>query len=138
MSQSEFVDNFEILNGPDLKVVFTGPKFSDDGWLESYMFTIAGNGIEASIRVDNPPYGHSPYVLFEQMNNEWSGWKEPKGWGAMEGEYNLRATYEPRGHILLSAEIVNLSGSWSTIASIDIEAGELESLARRAKAFFGC
>lgn len=138
MSQREIVDSFEILNGPDLKVAFTEPKFSDDGWLTSYLFNILGRGITASIRVDNPPYGHSPFVIFEQMNNEWSGWKEPKGWGAMEGEYNLRATYEPRGHVILSAKINNQSDSWSANANIDIEAGELGSLARRAKAFFGC
>lgn len=132
------MDNLEIINDPNLKIVFSDPEFSDDGWLASYLFTISGNGINASVRVDNPPYGHSPYALFEQMNNEWSGWKEPKGWGAMEGEYNLKATYEPRGHILLSAEIDDQSGNWSATSNIDIEAGELESLARRAKAFFGC
>ena len=132
------MDSFEILNGPDLKVAFTDPEFSDDGWLTSYLFTVLGRGITASIRVDNPPYGHSPFVLFEQMKNEWSGWKEPKGWCAMEGEYNLRATYEPRGHIILSSEIDNPSDCWSANAKIDIEAGELDSLARRAKAFFGC
>ena len=132
------MDSFEIFNGPDLKVAFTDPEFSDDSWLTSYLFTILGRGITANVRVDNPPYGQSPFVLFEQMNNEWSGWKEPKGWCAMEGECNLRATYETRGHIILSAGIDNQSGSWSANANIDIEAGELDSLARLAKAFFGC
>lgn len=138
MSQRKLVDNFEILNGPDLKIVFSDREFSDDGWLASYLFSVSGSGINASARVDNPPYGHSPNVLFEQMNNEWSGWAEPKGWGAMEGEYSIKATYEPRGHIILSVEIENLSCSWFATANLDIEAGELESLARRAKAFFRC
>jgi hypothetical protein len=137
MSQRKLVETFEIINGPDLKIVFSDQVFSDDGWLENYLFTIFGKGINASIRVDNPPYGHSPYVLFEQMNNEWSGWEESKGWGAMEGEYNLTASYKTRGHILLSAEI-NQSGSWRAIANMGVEPGELEVLARRAKGFFGC
>ena len=131
------MDNFEILNRSNTKIIFSDSKFSDDGWLTSYLFSISGDGINASVRVDNPPYSKSPLVLFEQMNNEWSGWKEPKSWQAIEGECNLVATYDNRGHILLSAEIDNQSESWSAISSIDIEAGELELLASQAKVFFG-
>ncbi len=132
------MDSFEICNSKGLQVIFSAPQFSDEGWLDNYLLSIAGNGVNADIRVENPPYGHSPYILLKQMSKEWNGWKDPKEWGAMEGEFCINATYKVTGHIMLSFEINDVSNGWDVIANIDVEAGQLESLACEAKEFFGC
>ncbi len=130
------METFEIVNASELKIMFSERILDNSGWIESYLFSIIGNGINTSIRVDNPPYGSSPDLLFNQMNIEWSGWKESKSWEAIEGEFNIIATYEQRGHIILNAQIDNLSNNWKSTAEIHIEPSQLETFAYNANEFF--
>jgi hypothetical protein len=130
-------ESFSIESQPNLKLIFDQPKHNNDGWLESYQVSVISPGLTAKIRAENPPYGHSPVKLFEQMANDWDGWDGEKSWGAMEGEYNLVATSSKTGHITLSAEL-EIYNTWSTTAHVDIEAGQLETIAKKAKRFFGC
>jgi hypothetical protein len=126
------IDSFTIQTEPNIKLLFDSPEYNQEGLLEKYQVSIFSKGLSVKLKADNPPYGHSPYKLFEQIANDWRGWNGEKGWGAMEGEYSLTATFAKTGHITL--EEYNL---WTVTAKIDIEAGQIENLAKKAKKFFG-
>jgi hypothetical protein len=91
-----------------------------------------------SMSVENPPYGKSPAEFFQDLANHWSGWQEEKTWGAMEGEYSIEASMSKTGHasIRFNTNVYYSPGEWVAIASVDIEAGQLERLAKKAKLFF--
>jgi hypothetical protein len=77
--------------------------------------------------------------LFAEMARQWSGWHGELVWESLEGELALRCTNDRRGHI--SIRIVLRSGpmpdDWLVEATIMVEAGQLERIARHAVAFFG-
>jgi hypothetical protein len=102
------------------------------------MMTGEGPGFSGEIEVQNPPYGMSPAALFNQVAEEWSGWKGEKGWGAIEGEFNLSATCDSLGHVTFVVEL-NPNGHppcWSANLSLVVDAGQLEGLSNAAKLFF--
>lgn len=95
-----------------------------------------GDGINAYINVENPPFGNSPYSLFEEMKREWAGWQDRKTWTAAEGECSLSATHDATGHVTLTPEIENRKSYWKATADFIIEAGQLNAIASKAKTFF--
>ena len=127
---------FELENEHGLKLIFAKRAFDYKGWLQSYKVKLVGKDIEVSMDVENPPYGRSPYTLFEEMNRQWSGWHDIKSWSAMESECSLSATHDATGHITLTLEIENRRQSWKAIAEFMIEAGRLSAVAAQAKSFF--
>lgn len=132
------MDKLVIKSEREVSLTFHSRRFNAESWLEHYCITANARNFNASIEVENPPYGMSPAEFFERIAAEWSGWKGAKEWGAIEGEYNLSATCDSLGHITLEVEI-NRNGyplCWPGILSLIIEAGQLEKLARDAKAFF--
>lgn len=132
------MESFKLTGNEGIRVIFDRRQFTEDKWLESYFIKIEGIGVSAEAKVDNPPYGNSPLSLFDEMNVSWSGWEKNKTWDAMEGEFNLSASYGSGGHVQLAIEIDNQYLNWLTCAYIAIETGQLENIARQAKAFFIC
>ncbi|WP_019142744.1 DUF6228 family protein [Noviherbaspirillum massiliense] len=132
------MDEFVIKSEKEVTLTFHSRRFNFDGWLDTYSVSAKARNFNALIEVENPPYGLSPAGFFGGLANEWSGWKGEKGWGAIEGEYNLLATSDSLGHITLVAEL-NLNDvvpGWSGSVSLIVEAGQLEQLAHDAKEFF--
>ena len=48
MKERNSVETFEIVNSSELKIIFSERIFADNGWIESYLFSIIGNGINKS------------------------------------------------------------------------------------------
>lgn len=132
------MDEFIIKSEKGVRLTFHSRRFSSDGWLSSYLMTGEAPGFSGEIEVENPPYGMSPAALFKQVAEEWSGWKGEKGWGAIEGEFNLSATCDSLGHVTFVVEL-NPNGyppCWSANLSLVVDAGQLEELSNDAKLFF--
>jgi hypothetical protein len=132
------MDELVIKSEREVMLTFHSRRFSSTGWLDSYSISARARNFSAQIEVENPPYGLSPAGFFAELADDWTGWKGQKGWGAIEGEYNLSATSDSLGHITLVAELNpnNVPPDWSGSVSLIVEAGQLEQLAYNAKEFF--
>lgn len=65
--------------------------------------------------------------FFEAMAHDWRGWQEPKVYS--NSGVKLVGVSDKTGHIKLTVQIQG--PSWSTKACINLEAGQLDSLARQ-------
>ncbi len=90
------------------------------------------------MEVENPPYAHPPSALFRELAREWSGWKGDKAWCAMDGEFTIAATTDAAGHVTLEFKLPGslVPPCWAASLSVQLEAGQLEELARVARQFF--
>ena len=120
------------------QVVFHSPEYGDDGWLESYAVDLLGQGLHASVRVENPGYGHPPSHLLRELAACWKGWLGAKTWYSMEGELAIDATADSTGHTTLAVRVPgnNTVPPWSAEVKVVIEAGQLEALAQESEVFF--
>lgn len=79
-----------------------------------------------------------PSTLFDEMGREWKGWKGTKTWAALEDELRLEASADSTGHISLAITMRDYTdpSEWRLKATLDLEAGQLDQLAKAlAKAF---
>jgi len=132
------MEQFVLESEQGAKVVFHSRNYDESGWLDSYSIDLEAHGFHASTLVENPGYGHPPSQLFEKLAAQWSGWSGSERWSALEGELEIVATSDALGHIKLQFEVPGYSQSkgWSANAWLVVEAGQLESLAKEANAFF--
>ena len=119
-------------------ILFHSPERDKKGWLAYYSVTFTAPDMNATIKVDNAPVGISPRELFEKMANEWQGWKGEKDWGSLEGEFDLSATSDSKGHITLVASIRSgyIPPCSKTVIELILEAGQLEMIKKHANEFF--
>jgi cytochrome c biogenesis factor len=77
--------------------------------------------------------------LFLEMAENWKGWGGEKDCESLEGHLRLEATAGALGHVRLAIRLrgLEVSNSWSAESSIILEAGQLEALSSRARAYFG-
>jgi hypothetical protein len=90
-------------------------------------------------RVYVGPTGPGPAVLFAQMAAHWKGWQGDFTWESPAGELALHCARDRAGHVAIRVTLRSGPGEddWLVRATILTEAGQLETLARRAAAFFG-
>jgi hypothetical protein len=85
-------------------------------------------------------YSHAhPAPLFAEMARQWAGWQGELHWRSLEGELTLRCGRDRLGHISIRVELRfgPLHDDWRAAATVMVEAGQLERLARQASTFFG-
>lgn len=74
--------------------------------------------------------------LFGEMAAQWRGWEGVKTWSSLEGELHLAAEADRTGHVTLTTRLSEGAPSvWSVELVLVLEAGQLERLAREARAF---
>jgi len=131
------MESFEIGSSTDVLLRFHSRLFDDERWIESYDVTLLSQGIEATVHVENPRYGHPPSAFFQQLARSWQAWKPENDWRAMEAELYLSATADKLGHITLVAELRgDFYQPWRASGEAILEAGQLDSVAFRAGRFF--
>lgn len=132
------MNKIELKSEKEILALFHSPQINNDGYLESYSVTVSSQAMEATVRVENSPYGTNPADFFEQIAREWQGWSGDKEWGAMEGEFSLEASSDSTGHIETTIKLQPsfYSPCWSAEVTLIIEAGQLEGIARKFKSFF--
>ena len=82
--------------------------------------------IESSTYFSGPPS-----LLFKEMAENWDGWDGEKCWSAIDGELYLSATTNSLGSIILKVRMVYLSGDFELLATVALEAGQLDTIFRR-------
>lgn len=132
------MDELVIRSDREFSLKFHSKKYGNDRWLDSYIVDACARNFRASFIVENCREGSSPNVLFEDMASNSGGWTDTKGWGALEGEFELSASMDSTGHVTLNLE---RDGnwevpSWSCTFSLMIESGQLEAIASDANVFF--
>jgi len=77
--------------------------------------------------------------MFADMARQWSGWSGELVWESLEGELSIRCSRDRVGHIFFRVELRSgpMPEDWRVVATVLAEAGQLESIARRAELFFG-
>lgn len=130
--------DFEIAGVEDYRIVFFEREFDKKEWLTHYKVTIQAPDMNGTVRVENPPAGRSPLHLFQSIQKEWRGWKGEKGWGALEGEFDLSASSDKTGHITLKARLFSGYSPPSSKLEIEliVESGQTDSIAKKAQEFF--
>jgi hypothetical protein len=80
-----------------------------------------------------------PALLFENMARLWSGWPDELQWASLEHEVILRCLHDRKGHVSIHVELRSgpYEQDWNVAATVMTEAGQLDDIARRARAFFG-
>lgn len=131
-------DEFLLKGDRGYSIRFHSPERDKKGWLSYYSITFTAPDMSATIKVDNAPVGISPTELFEKMAIEWQGWKGEKDWGSLEGELDLSATSDSKGHITLVSTIRSgyIPPCSKIVVEFILEAGELEKIKKHAKSFF--
>ena len=130
--------NTLALSGGEFGITFCQPLRSD-GWLDSFVVRIEEPGLSAAAQVENSGVIQGPEAFFHEIAKNWRGWTGEKTWHALEGELNLSATADSLGHITIRVQLQPTAGpeGWRVISYAYVEAGQLESLSRRAAKFFG-
>jgi len=80
-------------------------------------------------------FAGSPADLFAEAARDWRGWTGDKVWEAISHELKLSLSSETLGGCRLLVSLAD--GDEKLEGCIHLEAGQLESLARRAANFFG-
>jgi len=126
------------LSDGEFGITFCQPLRSE-GWLDSFVVRIEEPGLSAEVRVENSKVIQGPETFFYDIAQNWRGWEGEKTWYALEGELNLIATSDSLGHITIRVQLRPTAGpeGWRVISYAYAEAGQLESLSRRAAQFFG-
>jgi hypothetical protein len=102
---------------------------------DSILVKLSGFGIQAETSV----YIYMSQglgALFADLSNNWKGRQGVKEWGSLEGELTLKASCDHLGHIFLSVQLIKESPPiWDVHAELFLEAGQLEKMAKEARAF---
>ncbi len=77
-----------------------------------------------------------PSLLFREMADNWQGWKGEKVWAALDGEFTLTATTTSLGRVSVAIEMVEMAGSFKLVATLGLEAGQLEKISNRVESLF--
>lgn len=77
-----------------------------------------------------------PSLLFRDMADNWQGWKGEKVWGSLDGEFTLTATATLLGRITLLIDMVEMAGAFRLVATLGLEAGQLEEISKRVELLF--
>jgi len=77
--------------------------------------------------------------LFRSVADDWRGWDGRRIWSSIEGEFKVAAQHDGLGTVELIVTLAQVvptpTGTWSATASIYVDAGTLDEIARSARAF---
>jgi hypothetical protein len=85
-------------------------------------------------------YIYEPYDLaafFDELASHWKGWAGEKEWHSVEDDFALSCTSDGPGHAALRVTLKSglYEDDWCVQAVIHVDAGQLEDLAAKVKAF---
>jgi hypothetical protein len=107
--------------------------------MEGFWVRVTDHDLSAAAAVYAGYMPRNPALLFAEMARQWSGWPGELVWGSLEGDLALQCSHDRRGHIAIRTALRSgpMPDDWRVEATIIAEAGQLESIARRAAVFFG-
>jgi len=128
----------EVKGSQGYKMLFHSREHDKNKWLSYYSVTLIAPSMEATVRVDNAPYGVSPVNLFSEISEQWKGWEGEKSWGSLEGEFNLSVKNDSVGHVIFftSVQTEAYPQNSKMVIEFEVELGQLEYLKKQAVEFF--
>jgi hypothetical protein len=127
-------------------MMFQIKSIETDALLE--FFDLSGDYFKVSLRSTSHSAVREVYAytdpegiarLFQEAAREWRGWSGTKSWESLEGEFRIELKTDKSGHITINVEINHDCGNpepWRLKSCIMTEAGQLETIAKRATQFF--
>ncbi len=114
------------------------PEFATPrgGALDYFTAELSVSTLRAELRV-YAFLGEGLPRLFEDMAIEWRGWSGAKRWRSLEGKIELSATHDGLGRIGLLVVLSEPYGEWKAEGTVALEAGSLDTPARRLRDFVG-
>ena len=105
-------------------------------------FTLGVRLFGGAVEAQDQVYEHLPdrwTALFAEMARDWRGWEGSRSIESLEGQLRLSATSDRLGHIRLRVELRGdpAGSDWHAADTLFLDAGQLDDLAERAKAYFG-
>lgn len=76
-------------------------------------------------------------ALFAEMATQWRGWAGEKRAGTLEDDLELVCTSDSLGHVFVTVRLISWRDGWQVQARLQLEAGQLDRLAREFRAFWG-
>jgi uncharacterized protein DUF6228 len=71
--------------------------------------------------------------FFAALASSWKGWEGEQRWESMEGNFRIRASSDRTGHVRFMVRLEYMAPyHWAAELAINVEAGQLESIARAA------
>jgi hypothetical protein len=107
--------------------------------LEWFLVRVTDEDLSAAAHVYAGYAPRNPADLFADMTQQWTGWPGELVWDSLEGELALRCRHDGLGHIAIRVELCSgpMPDDWRVAATVMTEAGQLDTIARRATVFFG-
>lgn len=114
-------------------------EFSDptpqSGELDYFTATFAAEGLRAMSRIDAYLSDGLPKLLAE-LATDWRGWRGERKWASLDNDLILSFSHDGLGHVNVKIHLQFGLQDWVLSAQTSIDAGQLESLARKANHFF--
>jgi hypothetical protein len=127
------------VNGKGGLLFFDRQPFDPAQPIEYFSVRVTDHDLDATAKVYAGYFPPHLARLFARMAQHWSGWSGELNWESLEGELKLQCSHDGLGHITIG--IVLRSGpypqDWQVESSVVTEAGQLDSIAKRAELFFG-
>lgn len=118
------------------KLILSDPEFDLNQSLNYFVATIEDAGLTASSRIY--AYRAEELVdLFTDIAKNWQGWIGEKKGEIVEGDLELVCTSDSLGHTFVEVRLSSLRHNWVAQATIRLDAGQLEGIAKQLTRFFG-
>ena len=113
--------------------------FNRDHPINSFWVRVTDAHLSAELEVAADYVPTHPGALFADMQQQWSGWSDDLIWQSVSGELKLLCRHDGLGHISIQVKLRAgyMDDDWRVTATVIADAGQLESIARRAAVFFG-
>jgi hypothetical protein len=135
------MDEFLIpsANGSGGLLFFDRTPFETDRPILHCMVRVTDHNLSATAVVWVGADSTDPATLFDEMARKWSGWPDELCWHSPEKELVLRCCHDRKGHVSIDVQLRSghYEHDWEVNATVMAEAGQLDDIARRARAFFG-
>jgi hypothetical protein len=103
----------------------------------TYRVTVESTPVRATLVVHEiQPHRWSEF--FADLASNWSGWNGARECESASSQIRLACSSDRRGHISARVCLRNdWPGDWRVEKTFELEAGQLEGIARRAREYFG-
>ena len=100
-----------------------------------FLATLRSRGVIGTARVGSF-MANGLADFFAYMAEHWRGWDGIRTWGSLEGELKMTARSDRLGHVFLDVTLrEGAPEKWTLRASLVLEAGMLDQVAKRAREF---
>jgi hypothetical protein len=103
---------------------------------EYFRVTLKTENMMASLKVYIfDPFDKAFCRYFAELAENWRGWNGIKQWNSLEGELQISSESDSLGHVTMDITLESY-GSWKSQITLVFDAGQLDDISSKIKAFF--